>query len=229
MIARQITESVHYLVAGFEPVGDRPKGRSLGPTANGSMLLQWLRVLIIAYGVLKFGLRLIEWKTTEVVVTNTRVVVKTGLISRRTKEINVSRIESVNVDQSVLGRTFGYGTGHCSRHRRWHRSPCLRRQAVDAPRPAAGRAPHGRRDGVPLSNLVRAPPEALPGPRQLQLRGAVCRPIPRRHSDLPGKHHLSSHEWPFLSQDIPSVYEFDNGRVLMADSAPTSPRTCIRQ
>jgi len=74
------------------------------------MLLQWLRVLIVAYGVLKFGLRLIEWKTTEFVVTNTRVVVKTGLISRQTKEINVSRIESVNVDQSVLGRTFGYGT-----------------------------------------------------------------------------------------------------------------------
>ncbi|MGE3779178.1 MAG: PH domain-containing protein [Pirellulaceae bacterium] len=39
-----------------------------------------------------------------------RVVVKTGLVSRRTKEINFTRIESVNVDQSVLGRMLGYGT-----------------------------------------------------------------------------------------------------------------------
>lgn len=46
----------------------------------------------------------------EFVITNWRVVVKTGLISRKTLEMNISKIESVNVDQSILGRILGYGT-----------------------------------------------------------------------------------------------------------------------
>ena len=46
----------------------------------------------------------------EFVVTNKRVIVKTGLISRRTLEMNLNKIESVNVDQSILGRLLNYGT-----------------------------------------------------------------------------------------------------------------------
>jgi uncharacterized membrane protein YdbT with pleckstrin-like domain len=43
-------------------------------------------------------------------VTNKRVVIKTGLFSRDTVEMNLSKIESVNVDQSILARLLGYGT-----------------------------------------------------------------------------------------------------------------------
>ncbi len=46
----------------------------------------------------------------EFAITNKRIIVKTGLISRKTLEMNLSKIESVNVDQSVLGRLLGYGT-----------------------------------------------------------------------------------------------------------------------
>lgn len=46
----------------------------------------------------------------EFAITNRRVIVKTGLISRKTLEMNISKIESVNVDQSILGRILGYGT-----------------------------------------------------------------------------------------------------------------------
>lgn len=48
--------------------------------------------------------------TDEFAVTNRRVIVKTGLISRKTLEMNLSKIESVNVDQSISGRLLGYGT-----------------------------------------------------------------------------------------------------------------------
>ena len=48
--------------------------------------------------------------TDEFAVTNRRVIVKTGLISRRTLEMNLNKIESVNVDQSIFGRMLGYGT-----------------------------------------------------------------------------------------------------------------------
>ena len=53
---------------------------------------------------------LIDIWTDEFVITNKRVVMKTGLISRRTLEMNLSKIESVNVEQGVLGRILGYGT-----------------------------------------------------------------------------------------------------------------------
>lgn len=50
-----------------------------------------------------------KW-TDEFAITNKRVIIKTGLISRKTFEMNHSKIESVNVDQSILGRILGYGT-----------------------------------------------------------------------------------------------------------------------
>jgi uncharacterized membrane protein YdbT with pleckstrin-like domain len=43
-------------------------------------------------------------------ITNKRVIAKTGLISRETLELNLSKIESVSVDQSVMGRLLGYGS-----------------------------------------------------------------------------------------------------------------------
>jgi len=52
---------------------------------------------------------LLRW-SDEFVVTNKRIIVKTGIVSRRTLEMNLNKIESVNVDQSVIGRMFGYGT-----------------------------------------------------------------------------------------------------------------------
>jgi uncharacterized membrane protein YdbT with pleckstrin-like domain len=46
----------------------------------------------------------------EFVITNKRVVIKTGLFSRKTFEMNLTKIESVNVDQSVWGRLLGFGS-----------------------------------------------------------------------------------------------------------------------
>jgi uncharacterized membrane protein YdbT with pleckstrin-like domain len=46
---------------------------------------------------------------TETDVTNLRVVHKTGLIKRRTFEIALDKVESVDVNQSVLGRLLNYG------------------------------------------------------------------------------------------------------------------------
>jgi len=47
--------------------------------------------------------------TTEIDVTDRRVVYKRGFIRRHTVEINMDKVESVDVDQSVLGRMFDYG------------------------------------------------------------------------------------------------------------------------
>jgi uncharacterized membrane protein YdbT with pleckstrin-like domain len=47
--------------------------------------------------------------TTETDVTNLRVVHKTGFINRKTFEMSLDKIESVDVDQSIPGRILGYG------------------------------------------------------------------------------------------------------------------------
>ncbi len=48
--------------------------------------------------------------TTELAVTSKRVIAKTGLVSRNTVELNHQKVESFQVDQSIMGRIFGFGT-----------------------------------------------------------------------------------------------------------------------
>ncbi len=47
--------------------------------------------------------------TTETDVTNLRVVHKAGFIKRRTFEMSLDKVESVDVNQSILGRIMNYG------------------------------------------------------------------------------------------------------------------------
>ncbi|HEY3890348.1 MAG TPA: PH domain-containing protein [Bradyrhizobium sp.] len=48
--------------------------------------------------------------TTETDVTNLRVVHKAGFIKRRTFEMSLDKVESVDVNQSILGRILNYGS-----------------------------------------------------------------------------------------------------------------------
>jgi uncharacterized membrane protein YdbT with pleckstrin-like domain len=48
--------------------------------------------------------------STEMAVTNKRVVIKTGILSRRTYEILLSKIESIHVEEGLPGRVLGYGS-----------------------------------------------------------------------------------------------------------------------
>ncbi len=48
--------------------------------------------------------------SSEFAVTDRRIIAKTGFISRTATEIPLGRIESANIDQSVIGRLADYGT-----------------------------------------------------------------------------------------------------------------------
>lgn len=52
----------------------------------------------------------IKYFTTELAITNKRVIAKFGLISRTTIEINIQKIESIQVNQGILGRIFNFGS-----------------------------------------------------------------------------------------------------------------------
>jgi membrane protein YdbS with pleckstrin-like domain len=49
-------------------------------------------------------------KTSELVITDRRVLIKVGFIQRQTFEMFISKIESVGVTQGMIGRFFNYGT-----------------------------------------------------------------------------------------------------------------------
>jgi uncharacterized membrane protein YdbT with pleckstrin-like domain len=48
--------------------------------------------------------------TSEFGVTSKRVIIKVGLIRRRTLELLIRQVEAISVDQSLAGRIFNFGT-----------------------------------------------------------------------------------------------------------------------
>lgn len=52
----------------------------------------------------------LTYTTTEFVLTNKRIIGKTGLLRQQSLELLLPKVESVGVDQPFLGRIFGYGT-----------------------------------------------------------------------------------------------------------------------
>lgn len=65
---------------------------------------------MIVLGLLRFTRMMVDKATTEIAITNKRLVYKRGLVARYVGEMNIDRIEGVNVLQGVLGRIFGYGS-----------------------------------------------------------------------------------------------------------------------
>ncbi len=79
----------------------------------------WAHAPWILLGVLTavfvVGLFILAWvyvntRSTEIAITNKRVIAKFGFISRRTVEINLAKVESIQVDQGLVGRMLDYGT-----------------------------------------------------------------------------------------------------------------------
>lgn len=74
----------------------------------------WILLGIIT-AVVVIGLGILGWvwsktRATEIAITNKRVIAKFGFISRRTVEINLNKVESIQVDQTLFGRVFNFGT-----------------------------------------------------------------------------------------------------------------------
>ena len=53
---------------------------------------------------------MVRRNATEMAVTNRRVVIKTGLASRKTIEMLLNKVESIEVSETTGGRMLGYGT-----------------------------------------------------------------------------------------------------------------------
>jgi len=69
-----------------------------------------LSIPLFLYSILLGMQALIIMITTEFAVTNRRIIAKTGFIRRHTLEMLLPKIESVSVNQNVLGRLLNFGT-----------------------------------------------------------------------------------------------------------------------
>jgi membrane protein YdbS with pleckstrin-like domain len=78
-----------------------PDWQHFAVLASGAIAVVGLVLLLAAW---------IRRRATEIVVTDRRVIFKRGLITRHTVEMNVTKIETVDVEQGLGGRIWGYGT-----------------------------------------------------------------------------------------------------------------------
>ena len=79
-----------------------------GEAASG--MLRWAGVACLVVAAIFLGIGLVRRSATEMAVTNKRVIVKSGIVDRRTIELLLPRIESIAVEEPALGRVLGYGT-----------------------------------------------------------------------------------------------------------------------
>jgi len=78
---------------------------SLAPLIILGLLTIWIGI-----GLVFWVIAFIRYKTTELAFTNKRVIAKFGFISRHTVELNINKVESIQVKQGILGRIFNFGT-----------------------------------------------------------------------------------------------------------------------
>lgn len=89
-----------FCVSGYRTPGQ-------GGLYSGLLIVGLL--LLVAAAVL-VGVGVIRQNSTEVAISNKRVLIKTGFVSRKSIEVLLSKVESIGVDESALGRMLGFGS-----------------------------------------------------------------------------------------------------------------------
>jgi uncharacterized membrane protein YdbT with pleckstrin-like domain len=84
----------------------------LGETLTGYVdtLMTYLSVAVGATGALSLLFAFIRQISTELVITNQRVIAKHGFISTTSYELMMTKVEGATIDQSIWGRIMGFGT-----------------------------------------------------------------------------------------------------------------------
>jgi membrane protein YdbS with pleckstrin-like domain len=90
------------LLAGAVIPSLRPHGLA------GAMGVVGLLLFLAALALV--GIGVVNRNATEIAVTSRRVLIKTGLVNRRTVELLLVKIESIGVHETPLGRMLGFGT-----------------------------------------------------------------------------------------------------------------------
>lgn len=77
---------------------------------DGGLKENIVYIVLVLFFVLWTLYSFLKLYTTERIITNKRVIYKTGIISVKTEELKNSKVESIEIKQTILGRILDYGT-----------------------------------------------------------------------------------------------------------------------
>jgi uncharacterized membrane protein YdbT with pleckstrin-like domain len=103
------------LVPGFalllEAIATRDSaGLVVGNSTISPKVMTMIGAILVVAAIVTFSYGVAKRNATEMAVTNRRVLIKTGMTSRRTLDLMLSRVESIAVEESAAGRMLGYGS-----------------------------------------------------------------------------------------------------------------------
>jgi uncharacterized membrane protein YdbT with pleckstrin-like domain len=85
-------------------------GLIVGSSTVSPKLMAIAGAILVVAAITTFSYGVAKRNATEMAVTNRRVLIKTGMTSRRTLDLMLSRVESIGVEESAAGRMLGYGS-----------------------------------------------------------------------------------------------------------------------
>jgi uncharacterized membrane protein YdbT with pleckstrin-like domain len=74
------------------------------------LVLLGVVTLVVVVGIVFLAMAWVRVRSTELAITNRRVIAKSGFVRRHTVEINLDKVEALKVEQGVLGRFLNFGT-----------------------------------------------------------------------------------------------------------------------
>ncbi|WP_305843173.1 PH domain-containing protein, partial [Photobacterium leiognathi] len=74
-----------------------------------SFLIGLVLLPVFGFGLIFWLSALLKYYTTELAITDKRIIAKFGFIRRRTVELNLEKAESLQVYQGIVGRIFNFG------------------------------------------------------------------------------------------------------------------------
>jgi uncharacterized membrane protein YdbT with pleckstrin-like domain len=91
------------IAALYEAFSDSQKADYKQAFEIGGSVALILAAIVLMQGIIRRG-------STEVAVSNKRVLIKTGILARKSIEVLLGKVESIGVQESGLGRVLGYGS-----------------------------------------------------------------------------------------------------------------------
>lgn len=107
VLFRSILVDVIFSVAGLALIAWSLAGKH--PERGEAQAAGIAGLILILFGAIILGIASFRRNATEMAVTNKRVIIKVGLLTKRTVELFLSKVESVAVEQTLFGRMLGYG------------------------------------------------------------------------------------------------------------------------
>src|SRR4029077_15658802 len=95
----------------FEAIALREtNGLAIGSSTVSPKTMAIVGAILVIAALATFSYGVAKRTATEMAVTSRRVLIKTGMASRRTLDLMLSRVESIGVEETTFGRLLGYGS-----------------------------------------------------------------------------------------------------------------------